>query len=114
MRYALIAAIFLLVNSACAVDPSRLISRYGHDAWRIKDGYFRVNPPSVEAAFLTVQADQAKAAWFLCLQLLCGSRPIAVGSTGVQVSPVSCVEVRGVAIASLATQRLRLDIRFDS
>lgn len=32
--------LFLAAGPASAVDPSRLISQYGHTAWRIQDGYF--------------------------------------------------------------------------
>src|SRR5215469_9982834 len=31
---------FFLTGSALALDPSRLISQYGHTTWRIADGYF--------------------------------------------------------------------------
>jgi len=32
--------LFFSAGSASAVDPSKLLSQYGHTAWRIQDGYF--------------------------------------------------------------------------
>src|SRR5215467_761342 len=32
--------LFFSAGSASALDPSRLLSQYGHTAWRIQDGYF--------------------------------------------------------------------------
>lgn len=38
---------FLLANSAWGVDLSSHISQYRHNAWRMKDGYFRGQPRAI-------------------------------------------------------------------
>lgn len=41
VRLSLLCVLFLFVaGSASAVDPSRLLSQYGHTAWRAQDGFF--------------------------------------------------------------------------
>src|SRR5215813_4611667 len=39
--------ICLLASSAHALDPSRMLTQYGHTAWRVRDGYFSAPPLAI-------------------------------------------------------------------